>query len=528
DGNNHKKWQINDVITSLSISNKNNIAIGTEKGNISIWHPFQGHQKDIINNSTDSELGIFSIAIDPKGTHIIAGHGNGSISIWQNQDQNNCYKSEFSNEHNHNGQVNQIAFDPIDEKFITASEDRTIKIWNLNGKLIQEIDAHSDGVRTAIFNRKDQSIISGGVDDLIRIWHKNLYSPVIFKAENEKRYMELPASKISFNSKFKTLVLAPESFNPENIEIWLLDKSETPYRVIENDDNRETISSIQVDSRGETIATGYMDGQINLWDIKNSQNLLSWNANSSKITSIDFSKDSKKLLVGSIEGDVTVWDISTRQPSLHKPLEKYTDDVINIVRFSSDNKLIASAGNDTTAKVWSLNGNSSFPLNEGHTNTILDIAISKDNKYFATAGRDKTIILWDNKGNPITTYIGHKDWVTSVAFDLKNQRLFSGSKDGTVKMWSLESGLEISTFSHHLDLTNSLGQDNISINHLEYDSDNEILVSIDSNGNLLEWDLNIDRLTHRACNWMEGYIKSNIYATHQFKDCHSYFNTPLK
>ncbi len=64
------------------------------------------------------------------------------------------------------------------------------------------------------------------------------------------------------------------------------------------------------------------------------------------------------------------------------------------------------------------------------------IATSKDGKRIASASEDTTEKIWSvDTGKELATLRGHKDAVMSVAFCPDGQRVISGSK-GVVRIWN--------------------------------------------------------------------------------------------
>lgn len=59
----------------------------------------------------------------------------------------------------------------------------------------------------------------------------------------------------------------------------------------------------------------------------------------------------------------------------------------------------------------------------------------------------------------LRAFEGHKDWVASVAFDSRGERLATGGADNTLKLWEVRSGKLLSTLEGHTDVIWSLDFD---------------------------------------------------------------------
>jgi WD40 repeat protein len=79
-----------------------------------------------------------------------------------------------------------------------------------------------------------------------------------------------------------------------------------------------------------------------------------------------------------------------------------------------------------------------YPDFIGHSSYVRSIAFSPDGKYLASGSRDKTIKLWSLESQKeVTTLRGHSLSVNSVAFSSDSKYLASGSGDNTVKLWNI-------------------------------------------------------------------------------------------
>jgi eukaryotic-like serine/threonine-protein kinase len=91
--------------------------------------------------------------------------------------------------------------------------------------------------------------------------------------------------------------------------------------------------------------------------------------------------------------------------------------LMRAVVFSPDGHLLATAGDDSTARIWDAKTGKLLQILGGHSQGVAALAFAPDGKILATGAGDKTVSLWDvPTGKELTVLRGHNYGVTALAF----------------------------------------------------------------------------------------------------------------
>ena len=116
--------------------------------------------------------------------------------------------------------------------------------------------------------------------------------------------------------------------------------------------------------------------------------------------------------------------------------------VTAIATTPEDPTMILSSSRDKTILVWTLTreeGNYGFARRSlrGHNHFVSDVVISSDAQYALSGSWDGTLRLWEiNTGRCTRRFVDHTKDVLSVAFSADNRQIVSGSRDRTIKLWN--------------------------------------------------------------------------------------------
>ncbi|KAK6143997.1 hypothetical protein DH2020_020817 [Rehmannia glutinosa] len=99
---------------------------------------------------------------------------------------------------------------------------------------------------------------------------------------------------------------------------------------------------------------------------------------------------------------------------------------VTCCHFSSDGKLLASAGHDKKAVLWNMDTLQTVTTPEEHQLLITDVRFRPNSTQLATASFDNSVRLWDaaNPSYCLQAYTGHTSHVISLDFHPKKNDLF--------------------------------------------------------------------------------------------------------
>ncbi|KAK6238895.1 hypothetical protein QUC31_004364 [Theobroma cacao] len=115
---------------------------------------------------------------------------------------------------------------------------------------------------------------------------------------------------------------------------------------------------------------------------------------------------------------------------------------VTCCHFSSDGKLLASAGHDKKVVLWNMDTLQTESTPEEHKLVITDVRFRPNSSQLATASVDKSVRLWDiaNPSFCVQAYNGHTAPVMSLDFHPKKTDLFCFcDNDNEIRYWNLNT-----------------------------------------------------------------------------------------
>ena len=136
---------------------------------------------------------------------------------------------------------------------------------------------------------------------------------------------------------------------------------------------------------------------------------------------------------------------------------------------------------DGSLRVWNLETGLQIGENwEDGKSPVGTIALSPDGKTVASGSDDGVVRLWDiDTGKVIAKWMAHSGRVWSVCWSRDGQRVVSGSADGTARVWDMESRKKT--------ILEPINTESISKNAVVYSPD-ETLIATGGSSDIKIWD----------------------------------------
>lgn len=172
------------------------------------------------------------------------------------------------------------------------------------------------------------------------------------------------------------------------------------------------------------------------------------------ISAIAICPDGKYLASSSFycpRSNIKVWDLANGK-LLHDRLGHKKS--ARSVAFDAAGRVLFSGGDKI--KVWDVRTGERF-CTLGHTSAVHCIAVSGDGHLLASGSSDGKIKLWNlETGTLVRSLTGHQGAVQALAISPDGRQLISASQDAKLGIWDLEQGQLIAMVSAHTEAITSL------------------------------------------------------------------------
>lgn len=338
--------------------------------------------------------------------------------------------------------VNAIAVTPNGQIAVTASGERdfdvkiptadgTLQVWDLRqGKQIQTLIGHEQGVTTVAVTPDGQKAVSASRDQTVRIWDIRRGTQL-----HNLQGHQLWVTNVAVTPDGQRAISAAAD---KTLKVWDLQKGQEVHTLTGHSD---IVWAVAVTPDGKQAVSASADQTLKVWDIEQGKELYTLTGHKGWVTGVAIGPDGEQAVSISADNTLKVWDI--RQGKELYALTGHSGWVTDVA-VSPDGQHVVSSSTDRTLRVWDIEQGKSLYTLAGHNGWVTSVAVSSDGQRAVSASADQTLKVWDiEQGKALHTLKGHHSWITAIAVIPNKRRVLSGSFDRYPKLWSLNSGTQL-------------------------------------------------------------------------------------
>jgi WD40 repeat protein/energy-coupling factor transporter ATP-binding protein EcfA2 len=294
-----------------------------------------------------------------------------------------------------------------------------------NGENYNRLSGHEGAVRAIAFLPGTGEFFSSGIDG--RILRFDLYG-------NTRSYRTL----IDNNFINRSLAISPNGrwlacgTTTTGIQLFNLNQANTAPVMLAGHQG-SWVEALTFTPDSKALFSASTDKTIIYWDLINNTKTV-FATLEVKAKCLAFSPAGRYLFAGTDNGKVIMWNVDTKDQTL---IFSSPNNTIYSIAINSTGSRIAFVDKAGVLRLVDARSNGIVKSVTAHSLRVFDVKFSPDDRQIATSSMDKTVKIWDasNLSNRPITIDKHDAFVYALDFSPDGKYLVSSAENGTIYYW---------------------------------------------------------------------------------------------
>ena len=322
---------------------------------------------------------------------------------------------------------------------------------NFEDDSIHAFQGHTDAIYSVAWSKVSaDTVATGGADELGFIWRVGEDAFM----ENQGDVFELRGHKdtitdMEFNNSGSSLATAGMD---GCVKIWSVSAGKCLQTL---DGPSESIDWLTWHPKGDVVLAGSSDFTVWMWNAQTGDFMMTFSGHAGPVSCGAFTPDGKSVVTCGGEGDATlrVWDPKSGQAFICVEGPHFQETGITCMKIHPNGQTALSGAEAGTIRLVSLESGKVLGSLDKHIDgsSVEDIVYLVGDGIAASAGMDGNLVVWDLASLSVRVECQHPEGITRLLAGPSNHMLVSGSLDGVVRCWDARSGSCTHEFRGHTD-----------------------------------------------------------------------------
>jgi pre-mRNA-processing factor 19 len=262
---------------------------------------------------------------------------------------------------------------------VTGGVDKSAQLFDReSGKVLSSLSGHGKKVVDVKFHPTSSALITASADKTVKIW-----TPAGKKGHKAAHTISCHTDEVTGISLHATNDYCVTSSKDATWAFHDIHQGRTVTTIT----GEEGFSCIHFHPDGLILGTGTVDGKVRIWDVKEGKNVATFDDHDGSVNSICFSENGYHLAGAGEDGFVRLWDLRKLKNFQNLNLD---NGPANAVSFNYSGKYLACASNSIqvyVVKQW----DAPLVTLEAHSQAVTDVTWGSDALFLASTSMDRSL-----------------------------------------------------------------------------------------------------------------------------------------